>query len=109
MLQAIKGKTGTWVLRIFAVLLIISFGAWGINDMIIGGGLPTDVATVGSTKITSAEFNDRFRREMTRLRSVLGPQLDSAQARQLGIADSALNGLINRRVLALEAHDLGIL
>ena len=52
MLQAIKGRTGTWVLRIFAVLLIISFGAWGINDMIIGGGLPTDVATVGDTKIT---------------------------------------------------------
>ena len=109
MLQAIKGKTGTWVLRIFAVLLIISFGAWGINDMIVGGGLPTDVASVGSTKITAGEFNERFRQEMNRLRSVLGPQLDSAQARQLGIADSALNGLINRRVLALEAHDLGIL
>ncbi len=109
MLQAIKGKTGTWVLRIFAVLLIISFGVWGINDMIVGGGLPTDVASVGSTKITAGEFNERFRQEMNRLRSVLGPQLDSAQARQLGIADSALNGLINRRVLALEAHDLGIL
>ena len=109
MLQAIKSKTGTWVLRIFAVLLIISFGAWGINDMIVSGGLPTDVATVGGTKITSVEFNERFRQEMNRLRAVLGPQLDSAQARQLGIADSALNGLINRRVLTLEARDLGIL
>lgn len=109
MLQAIKGKTGTWVLRIFAVLLIISFGAWGINDMIIGGGLPTEVAQVGSTKITATEFNERFRQEMNRLRSILGQPLNSAQARQLGIADNALNGLINRRVLALEADDLGIL
>ncbi len=109
MLQAIKGKTGTWVLRIFAVLLIISFGAWGINDMIVGGGLSTDVATVGSTKITGREFNERFRQEMNRLRQVLGPQLDSAQARQLGIADTALDSLINRRVLALEAQDLGII
>lgn len=109
MLQALKGRTGTWVLRIFAVLLIISFGAWGINDMIIGGGLSTDVATVGGTKITAREFNERFRQEMSRLRAILGPQVDSAQARQLGIADNALNGLINRRVLALEAHDLGII
>jgi peptidyl-prolyl cis-trans isomerase D len=108
MLQSIKSKTGTWVLRIFAVLLIISFGAWGVNDMITGGGLPTDVAQVGNTKITANEFNERFRQEMNRLRSVLGPEVDSAQARQLGIADGALERLINRRVLMLEARDLGI-
>ena len=56
MLQAMKGKFGSFILKIFAVLLIISFGAWGIGDMITGQGLPTDVADVGETKISANQF-----------------------------------------------------
>ena len=109
MLQAIKSKTGTWVLRIFAVLLIMSFAVWGIGDMITGTGLPTEVADVGDTKVTANQFNEAFRREMNRLRGVLGSRMDSDQARQLGVADSTLEGLITQRLLALEARDLGLL
>ena len=60
MLQAMKGKFGSFILKIFAVLLIISFGAWGIGDMISGQGLPTDVAEVGETKITANQFQKNF-------------------------------------------------
>lgn len=109
MLQAIKGKAMSWVIRVFAVLLIISFGAWGVGDMITGGGLPTEVAEVGETKISAREFNRTFREEMERSRRILGAQLDSQQARQLGLADAALDGLIDRRLISLEAEDLGLL
>jgi len=34
MLQAIRGKSASIVVKILLVLLIISFGAWGINDYI---------------------------------------------------------------------------
>lgn len=109
MLQAMKTRTAKWVIRVFAVLLIISFAAWGVGDMITGRGLPTDVAEVGGTKVSAREFNERFRREVSRLRSVLGPQLDSNQARQLGIADTTLETLIAGRLLAMEARDLGLI
>lgn len=109
MLQAMKTKAATWVVRVLAVLLIISFAAWGIEDMLRATGLPTDVAEVGATKITANEFSAAFRRQVEGLRRTLGPDVDSEQARDLGVADSTLDGLISRRLLDLYAQENGII
>ncbi len=109
MLQAMKTQAAKWVIRLLAVLLIISFAAWGIGDMFTGRGLPTDVAEVGETKITAQAFNRSFRNQVERLRRLLGPELDSDQARQFGFVESTLNGLIARRLLELYAKENGIL
>ena len=109
MLQAMKSRAATWVVRILAVFLIISFAAWGVEDMIRPPGLPTDVAEVGATKITANEFGEAFRRQVEQLRRTLGPDVDSEQARNLGVADSTLNGLISRRLLDLYAEESGII
>ena len=106
MLQAMKGKIGSFILKIFAVLLIISFGAWGIGDMITGQGLPTDVADVGDTKITANQFQENFRNRLNELRRQFGQQLDSQQARQMGFADITLDRLISLRLLQLHAAEL---
>ena len=106
MLQAMKGKIGTFILKIFAVLLIISFGAWGIGDMITGQGLPTDVADVGDTKISANQFQENFRVRLSELRRQFGQQLDSQQARQMGFADMTLDRLISLRLLQLHLHFL---
>ncbi len=106
MLQAMKGKFGRIILKIFAVLLIISFGAWGIGDMITGRGLPTDVADVGDTKITANQFQENFRIRLSELRRQFGQQLDSQQARQMGFADITLDRLISLRLLQLHAAEL---
>ena len=106
MLQAMKGKLGSLVLKVFAVLLIISFGAWGIGDMITGQGLPTDVADVGDTKITANQFQETFRDRLSTLRRQFGQEFDSQQARQMGFADTTLERLINLRLLRLHAADL---
>lgn len=108
MLQAMKNRAATWVIRVLAVLLIISFAAWGVGDMITGTGLRTDVADVGDTKITAQEFNASFRNQVERLRRLLGPEIDSEQARQLGVVETTLEGLISRRLLELYAHENGI-
>lgn len=108
MLQAMKTKAATWVVRVLAVLLIISFAAWGIEDMIRATGLPSDVAEVGPTKITANEFGAAFRRQVENLRRSLGPEVDSQQARDLGVADSTLDGLISQRLLDLYARENGI-
>ena len=108
MLQAMKGKFGTFILKIFAVLLIISFGAWGIGDMITGQGLPTHVADVGDTQITANQFQKNFRVRLSELRRQFGQRLDSQQARQMGFADMTLDRLISLRLLQLHAADLNL-
>ena len=109
MLQAMKNKAATWVVRVLAVLLIISFAAWGVEDMIRATGLPTDVAEVGDSKITANEFGAAFRREVERLRATFGADFDSEQARDLGVAENTVEGLISQRLLDLYAADNGVI
>lgn len=108
LLEKMKKGVGKIVVMILAVLLIISFAVWGIGDMVGAISNPNEVAEVGGTKITQREFQEQFRREMDRIRARIG-NIDSQQARDLGLADSTLNGLISRRLLGLQASDLGLL
>lgn len=108
LLEKMKKGVGKVIITILAVLLIISFAVWGIGDMVGGISNPNEVAEVGGTKISQREFQEQFRREMDRIRSRIG-NIDSQQARNLGLADSTLNGLISRRLLGLQASELGLL
>tara|TARA_R110002126_G_scaffold25553_7_gene87280 strand:+ start:270 stop:2165 length:1896 start_codon:yes stop_codon:yes gene_type:complete len=108
LLEKMKKGVGKVVVVILAVLLIISFAVWGIGDMVGGISNSNEVAEVGGTPITQRQFQEQFRREMDRIRSRIG-NIDSQQARSLGLADSTLNGMISRRLLSLQATDLGLL
>lgn len=96
------------VIQIFALLLIASFGVWGIGDMTGIITRPGDIATVGGEKVGQREFQEAFRREMEQLRRRAG-NIDMQQARSLGIAENVLNSIISRRLLSLQAHKLGLL
>src|SRR5439155_13289828 len=47
MLQAIRSKAGSLVVKLLFAFLIISFGVWGIGDIFRQRGVETTVATVG--------------------------------------------------------------
>ena len=108
LLEKMKKGVGKVVITILAVLLIISFAVWGIGDMVTPGANYNQVAEVDGTSITQRQFQEQFQREMTRIRARIG-NIDAQQARNLGLADSTLNGLISRRLLRLQAADLGLL
>ncbi|MGZ0245939.1 MAG: SurA N-terminal domain-containing protein, partial [Alphaproteobacteria bacterium] len=108
LLEKMKKGVGKVVITILAVLLIISFAVWGIGDMVTPGANYNQVAEVDGTSITQRQFQEQFQREMTRIRARIG-NIDAQQARNLGLADSTLNGLISRRLLGLQAADLGLL
>ena len=61
------------------------------------------------TKITANEFGAAFRRQVEALRGTLGRDVDSEQARDLGVAESTLDGLISQRLLDLYAEENGII
>lgn len=108
LLEKMKKGVGKVVITILAVLLIISFAVWGIGDMVTPGGNTNQVAEVDGTPITQRQFQDQFQREMNRIRARIG-NIDAQQARNLGLADSTLDGLIARRLLGLQASELGLL
>ncbi|HSK39177.1 MAG TPA: SurA N-terminal domain-containing protein, partial [Arenibaculum sp.] len=52
MLQALRSKVGSWVVKILFVLLIASFGVWGVGD-VFRGQVSTTVAEVGDAEIST--------------------------------------------------------
>ena len=107
MLQALRKQTGSWIVKILLGLLILSFAVWGINDIFLGERDPV-VAEVGGVKITSSELEREFRRELARVSPMFGGRLDREQAKQLGLLDGALDGLIDRVLFSLGTRDLGV-
>jgi peptidyl-prolyl cis-trans isomerase D len=107
MLQALRSKVGSWVVKILFVLLILSFAAWGVGD-IFTNQVSTEVATVGDRTITTTELDRAFRTEIDRMRQLFQTDVDLDGARQLGLLDGALEQLISRHLYAIEADELGL-
>jgi len=105
MLNALRNSAGTWVVKIFLGLLVLSFAAWGIGDIF---RLQPDatVVKVGDTKITGYEFLNEFNRQVRRMQASLGPTFDAAQARQLGMVDQVLQQSITRALYDQEVAEL---
>ncbi|MCK6450877.1 MAG: SurA N-terminal domain-containing protein [Alphaproteobacteria bacterium] len=108
MLQSLRSKATSWVIKLLFVLLIVSFAIWGIGDIFRGPGQQTSVAQVGDVEISAAELNGEFRRQVDRLRPLFGGQFDADKARQLGVLDQSLDMLVGQALLQQEIKHLGI-
>lgn len=112
MFGMMREKILSWGAKALFVLLILSFGMWGISDHLGGGGQTSPgaaVAQVGDVEITRASVSNELRREIGRLRQLLGAQIDSEQARNMGLIDSVLERRIQRTLFDLAAVDLGLI
>jgi peptidyl-prolyl cis-trans isomerase D len=103
MLQAIRSKASSLVVKLLFAALIVSFGIWGIGDIFRNRGADTTVATVGDRKIDTLALNQAVRQDAERWRQALrGAPLDAEQLKRLGVVYTALQRLINRDLIDLE-------
>lgn len=108
MLQSLRKGAGSWVAKGLMLLLVLSFGLWGVGDYVLGGGANRNVATVGDIKITQPEFADAVRRDIQRMQQRFGGTFDAEMAKRFGVVDSTLNTLVDRALIDQEARRLGI-
>jgi peptidyl-prolyl cis-trans isomerase D len=109
MLQAIRSRAGSLVVKILFGFLIISFGIWGIGDIFRTKTNETVIAEVGGKKVRAEEVQNELRRETDRLRQVFGGSLDTEQLKQLGLVDSVVERIVQRDLLDLESDRLKLL
>src|SRR6202049_401656 len=98
MMQWIRGRAGSIIVKVLFGLLIISFGFWGIytrSDYYQGNSPDTVVATVGAQSIRADELQQALPPALERLRAQFGTAVDPRQAKQLGILDTLLGQLID--------------
>jgi peptidyl-prolyl cis-trans isomerase D len=108
MLNALRARAASWVVRVLFVLLILSFAAWGIGDIFrLQTGSDTAVQ-VGDLEISREALAAQFDREIRRMQPIFGNRLDREQARQLGLLDRAVDQLVADALIDQEAARLGV-
>ena len=108
MLQAIRSKATSFVVKLLFGLLIVTFGIWGIGDIFRDRGTDATVATVGGRTITLQDMSVAVQNELERVKGVLGGSVDTEQAKQLGIVDQALQRLIGSDLVELEIKRMAL-
>jgi len=88
----------------FLVLITVPFALWGVESYIGNADTRTDVATVGSAKISQQEFLAALNEQQDRLRAQSGGQVDLAMFETPQIRRMVLDSLISRRLLAQQGQ-----
>jgi peptidyl-prolyl cis-trans isomerase D len=107
------------VLFVLFGMLIVSFGFWGIGDMLRMGRGAVEVAHVGGTKIpvygwmggTSVsveEVRDRFNRQLEAIQQQTGQRPEPEAALRYGLHIRALEEVVQRSVLDHAIREFGL-
>ena len=108
MLQSMRQATKSWAARGVIIILALSFGAFGINDVFTGGSRSA-VATVGDVDVPTVLFDRQFQRALQRERERSGrPDLTRDEAHRAGLTGQVLNLLVREYLLDAEASKLGL-
>ena len=97
MLQELRKLSKSWISSVFLGLLALSFGVWGIAD-IFKAGTDDSVATVGSTKISTAEYQRQYG-NILKSPGPDGTPMTPDEARKLGMPARTLQSMIDRAAL----------
>lgn len=108
MLAVFRRFLTTWYAKAFFVLLIFSFGLWGISGTIQDLNKDTALATVGKQRIEPAEFQETYRRQLASVSRSLGGRVEPPPPVRRAVAEQTLSQLIVEHSVTEEARRLGL-
>jgi peptidyl-prolyl cis-trans isomerase D len=110
MLALFRRFLNTWAARAFFVVLVASFGLWGVADVVrnLGSDNGTTVANVGSQKIDVSELQDAARRMLAQLMRNTGGRTTPTPEIRRGVAEQALQQLVIQAAFATAVDRLGL-
>ncbi len=106
MLDTFRRHSQHWIIKILFALLILSFGVWGIGDVIRLRVASQPAITVGKMEVPARAVVDDFRRQADRLITMSRGKITLEQARQMGILDTTIQQIVDRGLLDQEAARL---
>ena len=103
-------KSLTWILwLVVGVFVMLIFFEWGgYNDRATGQNDQEVAATVGDKVITFGEFQQAYQNLENVYRQTLGDNYNRELLQQFNLPKQALDGLIEQKILLMEAEDLGL-
>jgi peptidyl-prolyl cis-trans isomerase D len=91
------------IVQAFLALITLPFAFWGIDFYFGNPGAGSDLASVGDTKIAYFQFEQALRERQDQLRKSLGDAFRQEMMNLPQVRLGILNGLIDERLLLLEA------
>ncbi|MGN6767299.1 MAG: SurA N-terminal domain-containing protein [Rhizobiaceae bacterium] len=108
MLGAMRNAAGSWVAKLFFIVLVASFAVWGIGGRIEGDSASNSVLKAGDTSVSLNEYRLAYDRQLSTLSQQLGQRLTREQATALGVDQRVLSQLVGGAVLDEQARKLGL-
>jgi peptidyl-prolyl cis-trans isomerase D len=106
MLDLMRKKAGSWMIKFILAAIIIVFAFWGVGSF--NAQRLTTVATVDDTIITFEAYREAYTRMVDQMRQRFGDRLDSEMIEALNFKQQAIDQLVNDRLLTNEARRLGL-
>ena len=107
MLDSLRRGAKSWVAKVLLILLVASFGVWGISGSILNAG-STAVITVGDTIVSPNEFRLAYDRQVAVVGRQIGTRLTAEQARAFGIENQVYGQLIAGAALDEQARTMNL-
>jgi len=107
MLEIIRDRAQGLIAKIIIGLITIPFALWGVDSYIRGGDKADIVAEVNGQEITRQEFSRTLKEQQERMRGAMGERFDPAVLDRPEVRQSVLDGLVQQRLLAMEANRVG--
>jgi peptidyl-prolyl cis-trans isomerase D len=101
MLEAVRKNKR--IAQLILAIIIIPFAFFGMDSYFSDGPAGAELASVGGTKISAAEFDRALREQQDRLRESMGESVDRAMLESEELRRAVLENLVNQRMLALHA------
>ena len=108
MFEILRRAAQTWVAKALMLLLVASFGIWGVSRSMMTGGSSSTVVTLGDQQIGVNEFRLAYHRQVAALSQRFGTQLTSEQARAFGVEQQTVAQLVAGASLDQLASELSL-
>lgn len=105
MLQLIRSKVSSILVKALFALLVVSFAIWGIGDIFLGGSGGRAAITVGETIFSSTEVLNEY----DRTRRALGAPPQEEERMRAVILDGVIESLVETGLFEAEGKKLGLL
>ena len=109
MLNNFRSFAGSFMVKVMLALLVLSFGMWGVGDVLREHARGGAVATIGSSTVSQEEFARAVRAETDNLRRMLGKQYSPELASSMQLPQHVLQGLVQQKLLREEGQRIGII
>jgi peptidyl-prolyl cis-trans isomerase D len=107
MLNTIRKRTGSWLIKIILGAIVIVFIFWGVGSF--RSGRLDVVATVNDEDIPMESYRLAYANVLDSYRQMFGGQFPEGFLSQIDIKKQVLDGLINEVLIRQEADKVGIL